>query len=745
MASEPNFLLGKGEKLTSYVEISRGGGRKRHPYSLADAKKNLKAKVKDAADALDALPASACPNGEAVAVMTLHPAYLAKTHHPDELLRQIGLRPVGSRPVTVTPRKDVDSNAKPRPAATAELFVAGPRKKFREFADQLPRWQEGGTGANDLIKIEDFRVVAPSQRVRPVPNKDSKPLLEIVIQAGDSEQASAILSAFKKYLAGLDIPVDLDRRIDTGELSFIPVRVPKSQIEDVAKFSFLRVARPMPRLRELTPLSPAHGASHSHALVCSLPKQQALDPTIKVAVFDGGLPDVPMLSQWARQCHIEGVAKGVGSYEQHGLAVTSALLFGPLKPGESAPVPYARVDHYRVLDVNTVNEPEDQLCTVLNRIVSVLSSEKPHFANISVGPMTPVDDDVHVWTSKLDEVLSTGETLAAAAAGNTGESEAETGLNLIQPPADGANILGIGSCDDSPIMWSRASYSPFGQGRSPGIRKPDGLAFGGVLPDRPFYAFTMNGKLTLLGLQGTSFAAPHALRAAIGIRALLGPNVSPLALKAILLHHCDCPNGTSPREVGWGKICTDIERLITCERGTVHVIYQDVLSAKRALRFPVPVPASPLQGRVTLSATFCIATAVDPAHKVNYTRSGLEIAFRPDKDDVPQDKSNAAATPFFGEMPGMGEQELREDAHKWETVRHASRVFDGAKLKSPAFDVSYIPRRGSRDTHQGPQIRYAMIISLFAPDMPKLYDLVWTKYQHHLERLRPRLDLRLQT
>jgi hypothetical protein len=280
MASEPNFLLGKGERLTSEVNIARGGGGKRHPYTFSEAKEHLKPLAKKAISEIESLPAKACPNDEAVAMMTLHPAYLAKSHHPDELLRAVGLRPVGSRPVTITPRKTVDGD-KPEPAAAAEIFVAGPRAKLKEFASALPRWNQHTAGSGDLIKIEDFRAEIPSQRVRNIPSDVDTPLLEIVLHAGDGVRSASILESFKDYLSGMNVVVDLDRWIDAGELSFVPVRVPKHRIEDVAKFSFLRVARMMPRLRELTPLSSDSGPA-SQPFVCSLPEKQPLDPRLRV-------------------------------------------------------------------------------------------------------------------------------------------------------------------------------------------------------------------------------------------------------------------------------------------------------------------------------------------------------------------------------------------------------------------------------------------------------------------------------
>ena len=79
----------------------------------------------------------------------------------------------------------------------------------------------------------------------------SVPLLEVVLHRSDPH----ILEGFRSYMRTLHVEVNLNERIEVQGLCFIPVRVPRNRLEDMAKFSFLRVAREMPRLRELQPLS----------------------------------------------------------------------------------------------------------------------------------------------------------------------------------------------------------------------------------------------------------------------------------------------------------------------------------------------------------------------------------------------------------------------------------------------------------------------------------------------------------
>lgn len=57
--------------------------------------------------------------------------------------------------------------------------------------------------------------------------------------------------------------------------------------------------------------------------------------------------------------------------------------------------------------------------------------------------------------------------------------------------------------------------------------------------DEYFRVASPGARPDLSATLGTSFAAPLALRAAIGIRAVLGSDIFPLTTKALLIHGCE--------------------------------------------------------------------------------------------------------------------------------------------------------------------------------------------------------------
>src|SRR5713101_3868899 len=144
----------------------------------------------------------------------------------------------------------------------------------------------------------------------------------------------------------------------------------------------------------------------------------------------------------------------------------------------------------------------------LDRMVKHLNVNRGRYGliNISLGPNLAVEDDeVTAWTATLDDFFSREDSVVTVAAGNDGRRDSTSGLDRVQPPADGVNMLAVGATDRTTEDWQRAEYSCVGPGRSPGIVKPDGVLFGGSdLESFGVLLPNLRGE----GTQGTSFAAP---------------------------------------------------------------------------------------------------------------------------------------------------------------------------------------------------------------------------------------------
>lgn len=738
MPDSPNYLLGYGERLTEPVDIASGGGPKEWPYTFEQARDRVVPMVHAAVEIIDTLPGAACPHEQAVASLTLHPEFYAKSYYPAALLNSAGLRAVGSKARKVTP----DSRSRrrtPEEAVTTELFVAGSRSSFRELASTLPDWTPSSTAANNVRAIEAFSALDPTDRVRAFAGgRDGQLPLEVVLHATESTLDRYIVAGFRDFLDELSLELDTQTVFFSGGLCFLRLRATQTQAYELASYTFLRVVREMPPLRLNDP------ASALQPTAVSLPSQSALDPSLQVAIFDGGLNPASPLTQWVKPIDAPGVGSPTPELLDHGEAVTSALLFGSIE-NAAAKRPPCQVDHHRVLDSNS-HQDAYQLYDVLDRLKGILDSSNYDFFNLSFGPELPVDDDdVNAWTAVLDEHLSDGRTLATIAAGNTGNRPPDPVIQpwRVQVPGDCVNALTVGAADRAGDTWSRADYSSQGPGRSPGVVKPDLVTFGGSTTE-PFWILDPTNGSLATGRTGTSFAAPAALRCGVATRAHLGAVLTPLAIRALLIHSTVAA-GQPLEAVGWGRLSADLADVVLCPAASVRVVYQDEISPSQYRRIRLPMPPSGLQGMVGLTATFCFATPIDPGHPGNYTRSGLSIVFRPNKLKFANaDAVHPKSAPFFQPQKLYPtEQSLRSDAHKWETCLHRTVDKRASSLEDPVFDIHYNARAESRAAHNAQRIRYALVLTVRAPKVVDLYDQVTQAYRTRLQPLTPVIEIPL--
>lgn len=741
----PNYLIGFGERLVRPISLKTGGGPKRFPYTFEEARTRLLPEWQRAARRIASLPDLACPSDKTVISVMLHPAFLARSYYPSNFLRDLDLHAIGSRARALPTKRNPRSRGSAKPQPAPELFVAGKRTNLSAFVRRLPEWSPGAATQDDFSKIEQVNALDLSRLKSIVVGDDDRDdlPLEVVLHAREGDDD--ILEGFQAYAEDLGAEVNLDARLHTGGLCFLPMRAPAEILDNLTTFSFVRIIRRMPRLSLNESI--LRTVSVPGSFRAELPSASPVNADVRVAVFDGGLPQTNNpVAPWARAREADGVGPATAELQAHGLAVTSALLFGPLERDREAPIPYSKVDHWRVLDRN-LRDDDFELVAVLRRIMNVLRQRKYDFVCLSVGPdLSIVDDDVHIWTSTLDAYLARGDTVLVSACGNTGAEDWESGNARIQPCADAVNAIGVGAATTRAARWARAPYSSIGPGRSPGFVKPDVVAFGGS-EQEPFWLLDQRREGFATGRMGTSYAAPNALRAGVGIKAHFGAQLSAAAIKALMVHHSS-RGDISQREVGWGRMPRDLGELVVCRDGEATVVYAGILEPSQFIRFPIPVPRDPLTTAVTIKATFCFFTPVDPEDSLNYTRAGLGIAFRPSTRGEPgrykDGKLRGAhptATFFRGEGYYSSEIERRRDAHKWETVLRAQDEFNPGTLHQPVFDVEHHARLHGGPAGRRTDIPYALIVSISSESEPNLYNRILAAYPNQLEILQPTIEV----
>jgi hypothetical protein len=731
MTDQPRFLLGRGENLTRPGKYrSRDPGDAAEAYTFYEQQAVLGRQLHVQEEAFAKLPKAACPGDVVVSMMTLHPSAYARSRFPEHLLKMAGLSLLGSMPRQVKPRAG-RGHDKEGGAASTLLFVSGTRKAFKHLTQMVTTGEDlDEKSANELLRIEAIQPQTADDRLKGELKSKASPL-EVVLHLAADADGVEVEDQFLSFAEKSGLKIRVDQVYQSRGLWFAPATGSAAQARSAAEFSVVRAIRPMPELRPVEELKILRSVKPEASVV--LPAEGPIDTGFRVAVFDGGLPEDHPFGLWASRIEplpTDQIGNPVSDYVDHGQAVTSALLFGHMDVGVQ-PRPYSHVDHYRVLGTKTT---EASLYNVLLCIDRVLQQEEYRFISLSIGPVEIVgDDQVSAWTTMLDDHLLQLRSLATIAIGNDGHLPAPH--NRVQVPGDSVNALAVGASDGTHDGWQRAPYSCVGPGRCPGLTKPDIVHFGGV--DGNMFRFLLGNGLG--ETQGTSFASPTVMRLAAGIRAHFGEAISPLAIRALIIHSAE-RGDRNEIEVGWGQAASDIDSITVCPDGSVRILYQGTLDPGKVTRAVVPLPDLPLKGMITIRGTFCYASQTDPHTPGDYTRAGLGVTFRPHSDKLGSPKGKKPgwipnpefpeSRSFFQEEGKIPEQSLRKDARKWDTVRHAQDTMRASSLKNPIFDIHYQAREpGSAGSpSQALRLPYALVLTISASQHADIYDDVITAF-----------------
>lgn len=111
--------------------------------------------------------------------------------------------------------------------------------------------------------------------------------------------------------------------------------------------------------------------------------------------------------------------------------------------------------------------------------------------------------------------------------------------------------------------------------KKPQVIKPDLVTFGGEEREY-FHVLTDDTNPVIAPQMGTSFAAPYALRTAVGIKSSFrwrSNNIGDQSAYDSFMFSKDY----SHAEVGWGKLPENINDIIVSPNGVARIVYQGEL------------------------------------------------------------------------------------------------------------------------------------------------------------------------
>ena len=753
-------ILGAGGDFATEGGRVQGFGEKFHPQSFAEARAVLTPQADEIRREARRLPDRL--RGDRVIVQAkLLPNYLAASHHPEDLRRDADLVMVGTRAAKGTLRQ---RTRKQEEAQTKTLLLAATDQSLDRLHALLAMPAPPESLADDLRKFEslalpgDERVIRRRRR-----DGDEDPEDELVWEAVlhpaidangrlSERAAQLILAKWNALVESLEGDVHERFVRYVGNLTFVPVRLRRRHLDAVARFNPLRTIRPMPRLRRLperrlrsidpgavAPTPPAGGPPAEH----------------RVVTFDGGVDAThPLLAPFVTEGDLTTAPRD-DTYVSHGTLVTSALLYGHIDFGRPLEAPPAHVDHFRVLPAPSDVDDDDEPYWVLDEIVETLRRH-PHkwrIANLSYGPDETVDEDRDIdrFTAEIDELVHDLDLAFAVAVGNEGSAVISTlGEDRVMVPADGVNVIGVGSCDalhaPTPV---RAIYSCVGPGR-PGLRvQPIGVSFGGS-DGQAFIGAEIGSAYQ--ARQGTSFAAPSAAR---GLATLLAPlpYVSANLARGFAAHFAKAANPHDVVSVGYGRLRDDYRGVLNCGDGAISVVVQDSIERGATKAYSLPYPSAGVDGRVKMRWTISFTSPTDPQDAVEYTLAGLEVVFRPSsvartmqpprgsgKPGVDVDLRTDGAliqklanegyelSNFAKTRSGKAirsEQTLRDEG-KWETVVRYEDGLNASSLHQPEIWITYYERSEGQlvPSKMETSLDFTLVMTVSAARARDLYERV---------------------
>lgn len=708
------------------------------PKEIVPVNRALRRQLTDQLDiALDALkePHTKYPEIPSVLTLRLRPEAMAKTHRPMELLRRVGMTPIGTQRfgellLPATPHS-IEHLSRTISDNNAQLIKAN-ISTIEQFALYTP---------NDVLQIshQTYAIHEIEAWI-----KQGRPFFLECFSSTDDDIDQEIRKELKKILRQADVRISGI----SPSMSGTPMIIWLPSIQSALTIAAFPGVRALLRTEEFSPIriKPLSFHQIGAAKADTLPPPSVDFPI--VAVVDTGIsPTDKIIKPWVVARDVYVTPKETDHV--HGTFVAGLIAGSRVINGNDLRFPQACA---RLLDVTALSTTG--ATTIDEMILAITESVEKHpevkVWNCSFGSKTPGSiDKFGQLARELDALSDRHGVLFIIAAGNYEKLPMRhwpnppdlTDQDRISLPAESVRALTIGSIAHVDALVDDGCPSPFSR-RGPGpakTPKPDLVHRGGN--------FDATGSFKGVGVRsllpgeiigesiGTSFSTPLVSAIAANTWQALekqGMAACPEMVKALLIHAAalSSPKRT-PEErnyYGFGVPDSVIDSLF-CRNDTFTLLFDvELYDGMNWEKNPFPVPAclhpngTHFKGEIILTLVY--APPVDGDHGSEYVRANVNAhfgSFDPDDEGVPR---HHGLVPLDApEKRDLYEEAMIDHGFKWSPVKvYRGKFRNGKAGKNFRLYLDLLRRAGEPPRSEPQRVIVLVTMRGLTDDLPVYND-----------------------
>ncbi len=183
------------------------------------------------------IEADFCPDNFAQASITMHPAFSSRSYFPDKLLQQCGLFCVGTRKVSVFPRKSLISD-EPREENGIAIIVLAKRPTYQALVGQLEKIEEPTLAGHQLMTVESMEAVTAYDRTN-IPNDYFTNIYLVALYVRPGLTVEESRNEFAQYAKKKGFEVNPDFKFEKDGIYYVLIKGERYKLDCISENPFV--------------------------------------------------------------------------------------------------------------------------------------------------------------------------------------------------------------------------------------------------------------------------------------------------------------------------------------------------------------------------------------------------------------------------------------------------------------------------------------------------------------------------